>query len=118
MTPRIEVLGLGGHISLEWNPDDPADIERARADVQRLTEAGYAFFITETEPADAISAGRGKLIVKRTDDPVTDLSQPAAADDLDLPSESTPEAPRRRGRPSKNEAPAREAVAVRRMGGG
>lgn len=99
----IEVLNGSGHLTLEWDPENPAEVARVRAEVENLRNAGYTFFLTEDEPADAIAAGRGKLLVKRTDDPVTDLSEPDEAPAVE---------PKRRGRPP------REAVAVRPMRGG
>ena len=101
----IDVLNGSGHLTLEWDPNDEAAVARARAEVESLRAAGYSFFLTEDEPADAIAAGRGKLLVKRTDDPVGDLSEPE-------PEDAPVVKQKRRGRPP------REAVAVRPMRGG
>lgn len=105
MTLAIQILNASGHLTLEWDPDDPAAVEAIRVEVQNLQHAGYTFYLTEEEPADAVAAGRGKLLVKRLTDPVAEL---AAVD-------KEPEAPKRRGRPAK---PTSTAVATRPMAGG
>lgn len=124
MKPTINVLGSRGHITLTWDPDDPEDVARARAEVETLRSAGYTFFLTEGAPADEVAAGRGQLLVRRLDDPVTELSEPVAEPEELSPiakalyEELTkPDAPRRRGRPPSNPAP-RQAAAVPRMAGG
>ena len=110
--PRIDVLNATGHLSLDWSADDPAQVEAVRREVAALRAAGYTFWLTETEPADAVAAGRGHLLVRRVDDPITALSGIQ---------ESMPEVPdpvpqaSRRGRRPKSEA---AVVAVRPMAGG
>lgn len=109
--PAINVLGAGGHLSLDWNPDDPTQVAAIRAEVERLRAAGYTFWLTEDVPADEGDAGGGHLIVRsatemlvsQIDDPVSELS---AVD------ETAPDEPRRRGRPR------RAVTAVPRMAGG
>lgn len=65
----IEVLDASGHLSLTWNPNDPADVARARKEVENLKAAGYGFFRV-LPPEEAIDQGGGELIVSRVDDPV------------------------------------------------
>lgn len=102
---QIQVLNGSGHLTLEWDHENPEEVARIRNEVQHLKDAGYSFFLTENEPADAVAAGRGKLLVERVDDPVAILSEPEG--------ESVTEGvAKRRGRPP------REAVAVQPMRGG
>lgn len=43
----LEVLDPTGHITLRWSPDDPASVERAREEFDKLKAAGFAFFVDE-----------------------------------------------------------------------
>lgn len=49
MTCEMEVLDHTGHLTLSWDPDDQASVERAQQEFERLRAAGYAFFVS-TEP--------------------------------------------------------------------
>lgn len=110
MNATIQVLNGRGHLTLEWNPEDPQEAAGIRAEVENLKAAGYSFWLTEDAPADEVAAGRGKLLVKRIEDPVKELTAPD--DDGDLPYEAPAVTSKRRGRPP------REAVAVRPQRGG
>ena len=103
---ELYVLDASGHLTLTWNPDDAADVARARAEVENLRAAGYGFFAIEgAEGVDELERGKGHLVVRRAEQVVPDA--PA----------------KRRGRPpgSKN-APkpesAKKHVAVRQLRGG
>lgn len=80
---QIQVLDSTGHITLEWESGDAESEANARAEVARLRDAGYSFFVDDN-PADEIAAGRGKLYVRRVDDPVTAMTpeppQPLSAE--------------------------------------
>lgn len=59
----MEVLDPTGHLSLTWDPQDGASVDKARADFQRLKEAGYAFFVDQVEDAAEVErwkTGRGR----------------------------------------------------------
>jgi hypothetical protein len=104
--PRIDVLNGKGHLTLEWNPDDQEAVDHMREEIDTLKKAGYTFFITEDELADEVAAGKGhligKLLVRRTENPVEELTEIAQ------------EPARRRGR----QPAAPTAVAVQPMRGG
>ena len=103
---ELYVLDASGHLTLTWNPDDAADVARARAEVENLRAAGYGFFAIEgAEGVDELEHGKGHLVVRRADQVVQEV--PA----------------KRRGRPpgSKNvpkAEPKTKHVAVRQMRGG
>lgn len=64
MTMQIEVLDPSGHLTLEWNPDDPASVAAAQAEWEKLKEAGFAFFADGGAEAADMDAGvrhRGKV---------------------------------------------------------
>lgn len=92
----IEVLDRSGHLSLTWDWKDKASLASARAEVKRLKEAGYSFFLVDGplagEPV-AAAGKRGELLVRRVDDVVAAVKP-------------------KRGRPSS------KAVAIRPMRGG
>lgn len=50
MTCQLQVMDGSGHLTLSWDPSDPATVERAKAEFDRLKAAGYAFFATPTSP--------------------------------------------------------------------
>lgn len=105
----IDVLHASGHLTLEWDPDKPVEIANARAEVARLRDAGYSFFLADNEPADAVAAGQGKLVVQRIDGDVVDALSEADFIETDLVETGQP-SPKKRGRP--------RGVAVRPMAGG
>lgn len=109
-TRTVSVLGRAGDLKLTWDHASEPDRARAREELDRLEAAGYSFFLTDDSPADAVTAGAGTLLVRRTT--AAELTQPdeTPADEATLPPE-TP-APKRRGRPPK------QAVAVRPLQGG
>lgn len=102
---QIDVLNACGHLTLEWDASKPTEVANARAEVQRLKDAGYSFFLTESEPADEVAAGEGKLLVRRLDGDVV-----AELDGEQEPDEVGQRQPKKRGRP--------RGVAVRPMAGG
>lgn len=142
---QIEILNGMGHLTLEWDHENADEVVRVRGEVENLKRAGYSFFLAEGGPADEVAAGGGKLLVRRLEDPVSELGDLAARHgaaredgteaSIEVPATTpagerttTPPAPppdgdddktpsRRRGRPPR-EAPAASAVAVRPMRGG
>lgn len=64
LTCELEILDPTGHVTLEWSPDDPESVEKARAEFERLTAAGFAFFTTSEEVAESIEPGDGLLLAK------------------------------------------------------
>lgn len=40
------MLDASGHVTLAWDPDDPASAGRALAEFERLKAAGFCFFVT------------------------------------------------------------------------
>ena len=65
---ELYILDASGHLTLTWNPDDAADVARARAEVENLRAAGYSFFAIEgAEGVDELERGKGHLVVRRAD---------------------------------------------------
>lgn len=123
----LEVLNGSGHISLTWDHTNQAEVEATRAEVERLRQAGYSFFLVTGEPADAVRAGAGELIVKRIDDPLRVHEEAAGADVAGEPPERPVAAPKRRGRrkttangaePASELVEGAKAVAIRPQRGG
>lgn len=110
MTSTLSILGGKGDVKLTWDPNDPADCERARATVAELKLGGFAFFLTSGKPADEINGGgEGTLIVRKL----------TAEEVVPEPSAESPPAPKRRGRPPKAKpAEGQNVVAVRPVRGG
>lgn len=50
MTCELHVMDGSGHLTLSWDPGDPATVANAQAEFDRLKAAGYAFFATPTSP--------------------------------------------------------------------
>lgn len=103
----LERLGAEGHLSLTWNPDDAAEVARAREEVLGLKKLGYAFFLIDGTPTDEVAGGKGQLEARRVG--AEEVLAAAAA----LAAE-TGGAPKRRGRPPGQG----RAVATRPMRGG
>lgn len=120
MKCAIQVMDSTGHTTLEWTTGDAGEEARMRELVATMQQAGYTFFVVDGAPADAVSAGGGKLIVRRLEDPVAEMNAEASSlnsETVAVNNDATESEPRRRGRPRKQQ-PATEAVAVRRMAGG
>lgn len=82
----LQILDSSGDLTLTWNPEDPEDVARARAEVDRLKAAGYTFFaVVGATGADEIECGNGELIVRHIQSPL-ELEE-------DLPPEPGEEAP-------------------------
>ena len=117
MSDTLEVLNGSGHLTLTWNPEDPADVERARETVNHLKSQGYSFFVVAGSVGDdAVEQGAGRIIVDRIEDPTAPplTVAPAAAllpNAAVLEIQETPKAT-----PSKGKG--RRHVAVRPMAGG
>lgn len=58
----LDILGADGHTTVEWDPDDPAEVEVARAEFERLRGAGFLLFAVD-EVAD-FPAGAGRVIAE------------------------------------------------------
>ena len=122
MNTTLSILCSRGDTKITWDHNDPAATEKARREIEGLREKGYSFFLVSGEPADAVAAGRGELIVRRLD---ANEVVPAQPDDepepvSQLPESSDEAAPpkRRRGRPSKATDADRRVIAVRPVRGG
>lgn len=116
MTGTLHVLCEQGDVTLEWNADDPESVARARAEVLALKTSGFTFFVVDGTPADEIAAGRGALKARRVEAeellPPDAVAVAAAGDET----ETAEGAPRRRGRPRKDESVT--AIATRPLRGG
>lgn len=75
----LETLGPSGHVSMTWNPDDPDDLARAKAEFARLKAAGFVFFEADAAPdamppgdqraGPMLARGAGRLDVRRVEVP-------------------------------------------------
>jgi hypothetical protein len=63
----MEILDPVGHLTLTWNPDDDADVKRAKDEFNRLKAAGFSFFATIGESATPVKrlGDTGTLTVDR-----------------------------------------------------
>lgn len=122
MMTRLSILDRSGDITITWDHADEAAREKARAEVKRLASLGYAFFLVDGTPADAVATGAGTLIVRRltaeevveppADESETESEASAAAPP---PPIDAPTGPKRRGRPRNAD---RQTIAVRPLAGG
>jgi len=104
----LTVLDGSGDVQIEWEPGDAEACAKARQTVQDLKSRGYSFFLVSGLPADEVTAGQGKLIVRKlAADEIVEPTAPAP-DNTMKQSEAKPT----RGRPRK------EVVAVRPLRGG
>lgn len=51
---ELEILDPSGHVTLRWTPDDPESVARAEAEFNRMRDAGFAFFVSESPDADRV----------------------------------------------------------------
>jgi hypothetical protein len=58
MIGTLKILDASGHLTLSWNPDDPADVAKAEAEFERLKAQGYAFFYSPAASAKPVSRFR------------------------------------------------------------
>jgi hypothetical protein len=54
MICEMEVLDPSGHVTLQWDPDDPESVKKAEAEFERLRAAGFAFFASASVDADEV----------------------------------------------------------------
>jgi hypothetical protein len=103
MTCTLEVLDPSGHVTLQWDPDDPESVARAEAEFKRMQEAGFAFFTTASPDAAAVKKMTKKQKARGSlDGRFIEEAEPAEALE-----QTTTFKPRRR-----------RTVAVRQMAGG
>lgn len=58
----LEILDVTGHLTLSWNPHEPEDVARAKAEFDRLKSAGFAFFSSEEDEKPKLRIGKsGRL---------------------------------------------------------
>lgn len=98
MIVELSVLGGSGDIKITWDKSDPESIAKARAEVKRLREAGYLFFIVDGSPADEITAGNGELHARFATEEELLEPAPTEPETQEMPE---PEAPKKRGRKPK-----------------
>lgn len=61
----MRVLNEKGDITVEWNPDDPESVAKARAEYDRLKEDGYEFYEVEEKKGKRVKRwdkNRSKII--------------------------------------------------------
>lgn len=92
MTHELSILGRAGDIKITWDHNDPEAREKARAEVKKLREAGYLFFLMDDTPADEIAAGNGELKARLASDEEILGPEPEATEP------ETDDAPKKRGR--------------------
>lgn len=90
MTHELSILGPAGDIKITWDHNDPVEREKARAEVKKLREAGYLFFLMDDTPADEIAAGNGELKARLAMEEEILGPEPDAAE--------TDDSPKKRGR--------------------
>ena len=64
------VLNSSGDVKITWDPNNAESVTTAREEVAALKQAGYHFFLVDTqEPADEVAAGRmaGELNCRRVE---------------------------------------------------
>jgi hypothetical protein len=49
MACTLEVLNADGHLTLNWDPDNPDEVQKAKAEFEALKAAGFAFFREDRE---------------------------------------------------------------------
>lgn len=54
MICEMEVLDPSGHVTLQWDPDDPGSVKKAEAEFERMRGAGFAFFTSASVDADKV----------------------------------------------------------------
>lgn len=54
MMCELEVLDPSGHVSLQWDPNDPVSVQKAEAEFDKLRDAGFAFFASASVDADRV----------------------------------------------------------------
>lgn len=61
----LEVLNESGHLTLNWHPDNPDEVAKAKAEFSALRVAGFAFFRDESDTTPMQRLGKsGALVVK------------------------------------------------------
>jgi hypothetical protein len=65
MTSVLRVLNGRGDTKIEWDHNDPSQVESARKIIHDLRLQGYLFFLVDGNPADEVTAGSGALIVRK-----------------------------------------------------
>lgn len=92
----LEYLSPSGHIRLEWDPANETEVADAKAEFDRLKQAGYVFYSVPVEVREFAEAATGELTVT----PADRDEAPAAVE----------EKPRRRfgGRRKQPEGPVKE----------
>lgn len=120
MITTIHVLNSEGDIKVTWDHTSPEEVEKARAEILALKDAGFTFFLIDGTPADEVAAGQGALNARRIE--VEELLSAAAPEQDPQPSDpaAVATAPPKRGRPKSSPAASveRVAVAVPRQRGG
>jgi hypothetical protein len=62
MTCELEILDPTGHLTLSWDPSKPEEVEKARAEFDRLKSCGFAFFTSEQDEKAKLRLGKsGRL---------------------------------------------------------
>jgi hypothetical protein len=54
MICEMEILDPTGHVTLRWDPDDPASVAKARVEFESMRAAGFAFFASASVDADEV----------------------------------------------------------------
>ena len=63
----LNILDSSGHVRIEWDPNNPKDVEDAKKTIQDLKSKGYAFFSVLGDPTKSPMES-GHMIVHRTED--------------------------------------------------
>ena len=50
----LEILDASGDITLQWDPDVPEEVAKAKAEFLKLQDCGYAFFSREVKIAKPV----------------------------------------------------------------
>jgi hypothetical protein len=116
---RLElfVLGAGGHTVVSWDPDKPDEVDKARAEFERLKAAGFMLFVVDTIESTDFPAEAGRLMAELVAAPPETPAEAPLTGAL-TPKPKKPKYVKGSEQQAKEFNPKKSTVAVRRMGGG
>jgi len=110
----LEILGQTGHTTVEWDPANETEVATAKAEFEKLRDAGFLLFVVEE--VSAFPEGAGRLEARLVSGPPA-VAATAPEPGVDLPAKR-PGRPRRGAQTREFDPKAKRTVAVRPMRGG